>query len=204
MVCRRLSPSTCASEAQRLEYPCKCRVADVQAAGIGAKCRHHRALAVTGETAPFHRATARRHPRFRMQMAGDFARCAGRLMAKRDRSDRNFTGDNAAEIARAARDRDCPKSRSSRAAPATLRWPRGPALTAGRGRRDRENCRRAQSPCGDRAAQSRRRADPASPPYRKAAAARRGRQNWSLFPDAGRRRRAGSVLPRTTHRRDRL
>ena len=38
-----------------------------------------------------------------MQMAGDFARRAGRLVTKRDRSDRDFGRDHAAEIGRQRR-----------------------------------------------------------------------------------------------------
>ena len=38
-----------------------------------------------------------------MQMAGDFARRAGRLMAERDRADRDFARDHAAEIGRQRR-----------------------------------------------------------------------------------------------------
>ena len=112
-------------EARRPEYFRERRVADAQAAGIGAERRHHRALAVAGKTAPLHRAAARRHPRLGMQMAGDFARPRrsardgtrsgrSRLRSRPRRRDRT-----------AAPDRDCPKSRSSRAAPAAPRSRRG-------------------------------------------------------------------------------
>ena len=185
------------------EYFCERRVADAQAAGIGAERRHHRALAVAGKTAPLHRTAAGRDPRLGMQMAGDFAGRAGRLVAKHDRADRDFARRPRRRDRTAAPDRDCPKSRSSRAAPARPRWRRGRAPTAGHGRRGHENCRRARSPCADRAARSRPRGGRASPRCRRAAAARRAWQSWSLFPDAGRRRPAGSALPRTARRRDR-
>ena len=79
------------------------RIADAQAAGIGAERRHHGALAVAGKTAPLHRAAAGRDARLGMQMAGDFARRAGRLVAERDRPDRDFARDHAAEIGRQRR-----------------------------------------------------------------------------------------------------
>jgi len=41
--------------------------------------------------------------RFRMHMAGDFAGCRGRLVTKRDGSDRHFARDHAAEIGRQLR-----------------------------------------------------------------------------------------------------
>ena len=57
------------------------RVADAQAAGVGAEGRHHGALAVAGKTAPLHRTAAGRHPRRGMQMTGDFAdRAAGKAL----------------------------------------------------------------------------------------------------------------------------
>src|ERR1700731_3094282 len=71
-------------EFEPLEYLFKRRVADAQAAGIGAERRHHGALAVAGKTAPLHRSAARRHPRLGMQMAGDFTGCSRRLVAKSD------------------------------------------------------------------------------------------------------------------------
>ena len=87
-----------------------------------------------------------------MQMAGDFAGRAGRLMPEHDRPDRDFAGDHAAEIGRQrriviARNPD----------PVAPRLQRRERLAVGVGqprdaRRDRENCRRARSPCADRAA----------------------------------------------------
>ena len=203
MACTRLSPSTCAMKPGVAKDFCERRIADAQAAGIGAERRHHRALAVAGKTSPLHRAAARRRRapwdadgrrfrRPRRSAHGGTRSGRSRLRSRPRRRDRT-----------AAPDRDCPKSRSSRAAPATPRAPRGPAPTAAHARRGHENCRRARSPCADRAARSRRRAGSASPPYRRAAAARRARRSWSLFPDAGRRRRAGAALPRTARRRDR-
>ena len=178
-------------------------IADAQAAGIGAERRHHGALAVAGKTAPLHRCGRgwRRAPwdadgrRFRppRRSAHGGTRCGrSRLRSRPRRRDRT-----------AAPDRDCPKSRSSRAAPASPRARRGRAPTAAHARRGRESCRRARSPCAGRAARSRRRAGSASPPCHRAAAARRARRSWSLFPDAGRRRRAGAAPARTARRRDR-
>src|SRR5712675_2099430 len=60
-------------EARRLEYFRERRIADAETTGIGAERRHHGALAVAGEASPLHRTPARRHPRFGMQMSGDFA-----------------------------------------------------------------------------------------------------------------------------------
>src|SRR5260370_21052108 len=88
---------------ERLEDFFKRGVADAQAAGVGAEGRHYGALTVTGKAAPLHRATAPRYPRFRMQMTGDFARSPGRLVTKRDRANRHFACDHAAEIARQCR-----------------------------------------------------------------------------------------------------
>ena len=100
MACSLLSPSTCAMKPGVSEYFRKRRVANAQAAGIGAERRHHGALAVAGKTAPLHRTPAGRDARLRMQMSGDFADSAGRLVTKRDAADRNFAGDHAAEIGR--------------------------------------------------------------------------------------------------------
>lgn len=75
-------------------------VADAEAAGIGAEGRHHGTHPVTGETAALHRATARGDARLRMQVAGDLALRAGRLVAEGDRADSDFVRDGAAEIAR--------------------------------------------------------------------------------------------------------
>src|SRR5713101_8563154 len=66
-------------EAERLEYFRKRRVANAQAARIGAERRHHGALAIAGETPPLHRTPAPRHARLRMQMTGDFTHRTGRL-----------------------------------------------------------------------------------------------------------------------------
>ena len=71
-------------EARRLEYLFERGVANAQAPGIGAERRHHRAHPVAGKTSPLHRASARGDARLRMQMSGDFADGAGRLMAKHD------------------------------------------------------------------------------------------------------------------------
>ena len=76
MVCSLVSPSTCAMKPGVRNIFAKRRIADAQAAGIGAERRHHGALAVAGKAAPLHRAAARRHARLGMQMAGDFARRA--------------------------------------------------------------------------------------------------------------------------------
>ena len=87
-------------EGERPEYPRERRVADAQAPGIGAERRHHRALAVRGKAAPLHGAPAGGDARFRMQMAGDLADGAARLMAERERPDRDLARHHAAEIAR--------------------------------------------------------------------------------------------------------
>src|SRR3954470_19606083 len=86
-------------EPRRLEYFLKRRIADAQASGIGAECRHHRANTVAGEASALHRTSAPGHARLRMQMAGDFAGRAGRLMAKYDPPYRDFAGDHPADIA---------------------------------------------------------------------------------------------------------
>src|ERR1700751_4656502 len=87
-------------ETQGLEYFCKRRVPNFEAAGKGTERRHYRALAVAGKASPLHRSATGAHPRLRMQMAGDLAGCTGRLMTKRDSADRNFACDHAAEIGR--------------------------------------------------------------------------------------------------------
>src|SRR6185437_11999992 len=56
-------------EAKRAEYSRECDVADAQAPGIGAERRHHRALAVAGKAASFHRAAAGGDARLGVQMA---------------------------------------------------------------------------------------------------------------------------------------
>ena len=203
MVWRRLSPSTCAIRPGVPEYFRERGVANAEAAGIGAERRHHRALAVAGETSPLHRTAAAADPRLGMQMAGDLAGRAGRLMAKRNRPDRHFGCDHAAEIGRQRRiviarypDPVAPQLQCCEGVAVRRRQP-------AYGRCGRGSCRRARSPCADHAARSPPRAGSASPRYRRAAAARRGRRSSSLFPDADRRRRAGSALPRTTRRRDR-
>ena len=127
MVCSRLSPSTWAMKPGVPEYFRERRVADAEAAGIGAERRHHRALAVAGKTAPLHRAAAGRRPapwdadgrRFRRRPRsahGETRSGRSRLRWRPRRRDRTATPD-----------RDCPRSRSSRAAPASPRSPRGPA-----------------------------------------------------------------------------
>src|ERR1700732_3358053 len=85
-------------EARRLEYFRESRVADAQAPGIGAECRHDRALAVAGKTAPLHPPRACRHPRLGMKVACDLAGRTGRLVTNRDWPNRDFAGDDAAEI----------------------------------------------------------------------------------------------------------
>src|SRR5258706_2771355 len=85
-------------EAERLEYFRKRRVADAQAAGIGAERRHHGTLAIAGKAPPLHRTPASGDARLRMQMAGDFAHRTGRLVTERNRPDRNLMSDHAAEI----------------------------------------------------------------------------------------------------------
>src|SRR5258705_12993566 len=87
-------------EAERLEYFRERRVANAQTSGIGTERRHHRALAIARKTPPLHRTSASGDARLRMQMTGDFARRTGRLVTERNRADRNFMSDHAAEIGR--------------------------------------------------------------------------------------------------------
>src|SRR5215472_14417185 len=49
-------------EFERLEYFREGRIADAQAAGVGAEGGHHRTLAIGGKAAPLHRPAARRDP----------------------------------------------------------------------------------------------------------------------------------------------
>src|SRR5881227_724415 len=81
----------------RLEYLCEGRVADAEAAGIGAECRHHRALAIAGKAAPFHRAAA-----------------GGERRSDRSRPRSPPRRPNLSAMP----GRDCRRSRSSRAGPA--------------------------------------------------------------------------------------
>src|SRR4029079_499062 len=53
------------------EYIGERSVADVEAAGISAECRHNHATLIGGEAAAAHRAAAVRQPRDRMEMTGD-------------------------------------------------------------------------------------------------------------------------------------
>ena len=103
MACTRLSPSTCAMKPGVPKDFRESHIADAQAAGIGAERRHHRALAVAGKASPLHRAAARGDARLGMQMAGDFTHSPCRLMAERNRADRDFARDHAAEIGRQRR-----------------------------------------------------------------------------------------------------
>src|SRR3954468_4623699 len=67
-------------ETQGLEDLGEGVVANAQAAGIGAERRHYRALAIAGKASPLHGTSARGDARLRMQMSGDFAGRAGRLV----------------------------------------------------------------------------------------------------------------------------
>src|SRR5262245_57252967 len=78
-------------------------VADAQASRVGAERRHHGALAVTGKAAALGDAGAGGDAGFRVQMAGDLAVGATRLVAKGDRADADFAGDDAAEVGRQRR-----------------------------------------------------------------------------------------------------
>ena len=203
MACSLLSPSTMRHQARRAKDFREGRVADTETAGIGAEGRHHRALAVAGKAPPFDRAAARRRPapwgadgrRFRRMPRsahGETRSVRLRLRSPPRRRDRT-----------AGPGRDCPKSRSSRAVPASPSTRRGRAPTAVHGHCGHENCRRARSPFSGRAARSRPPAGSASPRYRRAAAARRARRSWNPFPGAGRIPRAGVAPARTARRRDR-
>ena len=70
-------------------------------------------------------------------------------------------------------------------------------------RRRRGSCRPAPPRSAARSARSGGRGAPASPRYRRAAAACRARRSSSLFPDAGRRPRAGLARANRARRRDR-
>ena len=86
-------------EGKRAEQAGDRAVAHVEAAGIGAECRHDQPAPVAGKAAPAHRAAALRHARQRMQMAGDLA-VAGigrRLVAKHQRAERQNVGETAAD-----------------------------------------------------------------------------------------------------------
>ena len=63
---------------------CERGIADAETTGIGAEGRHHSAHSVTGEAAALHRAAARGDAGLGMQMAGDLAMRAGRLMSEGD------------------------------------------------------------------------------------------------------------------------
>src|SRR5262245_731878 len=69
---------------------CEGGVADAEAASVSAEGGHHGADPVTGEAAALHRTAARGDARLGMQMAGDLAARAARLVAEGDRSDRDF------------------------------------------------------------------------------------------------------------------
>src|SRR3954464_11161156 len=90
-------------ETQGLEDLGEGVVANAQASGISAERRHYRALAIAGKAPPLHRASARGDARLRMQMSGDFAGRAGRLMAKHDWADCNLARDSTADVARKRR-----------------------------------------------------------------------------------------------------
>ena len=91
------------NEAEGLEDSGEGRIANAEAASIGAESRHHRAGAVSCKAAALDGTAARRDPGLRMQMAGDLAMGAGRLVAERDGDDGDFIGNAAAEIRREVR-----------------------------------------------------------------------------------------------------
>ena len=167
-------------------------VAHVEAAGIGAERRHHQRVAVAGEAAAADRAAAPRHPRDRMQVAGDLAAgVLGRLVAEGQRAERERRAGTARRCPRPGRDRGCRRSRSSRgraAAPQRgavgVGEPRRPAAVVEAVAQRHHDARRI-------ARDQRAQAAPASPRCRRAAAARRGRRSSSLFRDADRRPPAG-------------
>ena len=86
------------SEGQGAEHRGESLVAHIQPAGEGAEGRHHHALTVGGKAAARDCATAMRHARDRVQMAGDLARNAARQMAEGQRADRQFGDKAAADI----------------------------------------------------------------------------------------------------------
>src|SRR5262245_40733199 len=80
------------------ENPCEGDVADAQASRVGAERRHYGALAVAGKATALGDAGTGGDAGLGVQMAGDLAERAGRLMAKGDRADADFAGDDAAEV----------------------------------------------------------------------------------------------------------
>ena len=87
-------------ERQRAEQRHDGAVAHIEAAGIGAECRHDETPAVAGEAAPAHRAAALRDARQRMQMAGDLAvaRFAPKARGGRSADRAPALGETAADI----------------------------------------------------------------------------------------------------------
>jgi len=85
-------------EIQRREDSCERRIADAQAARIGAERGQHCALAVTGKTAPFHGASTACHTRFGMQVARDLTKRAGGFVPEDDRTDCDFARNHALDI----------------------------------------------------------------------------------------------------------
>src|SRR3954447_16655908 len=66
-------------EAWRAEDFGERRIADAEAAGVGAERRHHRALAIAGEASPLHRTAAGGDARLGMQMTCNFTNLTGRF-----------------------------------------------------------------------------------------------------------------------------
>ena len=85
------------------EQPGEGGVENVETARVGAERRHHHTHPVAGETAALDTAAAAADAGLGMQMAGDLAGRAGRLVAEGDRADRDLVGDAAAEIGRQRR-----------------------------------------------------------------------------------------------------
>src|ERR1700728_1441669 len=89
-------------ECQRSEYFYELRVADIEAARIGTESRHHQPLAVARKALPRQGAAALVNACGRVQMAGDLAvaRPPFRLMAKRQRAERERARKGAADAVR--------------------------------------------------------------------------------------------------------
>ena len=125
------------------------------------------------------------------RFAGNLARRCRRLVAERQRPERQRAREDAADALAADRGRGCRRSRSSRGRAAIRAAARGRSRRAARARRRHGNCRRARSRCAPHSA----RCTPASRFERRRGivgrhAARRARRRTSPFRDAGRRRRA--------------
>ncbi len=117
---------TCATKPSVPKYLAERGIADVEAAGISAECRHDRAFTVARETSPLQRPAARGDPRLGVQMSGNFAGGSRRLVAERDFVHGDFARRHRRPYRPAIPDHGSRKSISIRAALAAPRARRGP------------------------------------------------------------------------------